>query len=119
MQKAEFEAEAVRLVDAANTEGLTLRLLGALAFATRCPEHAYLQDQLGRVYTDIDFGAYGKQVRQIQTLLARQGYVEDTAVYVESQGTRLILEHPQTKLHLDVFLDRLDFCHTVSWNGRL
>ena len=66
LEKAEFEAEAARLVDAANAEGITLRLLGALAFATRCPEHAYLQDQLGRVYTDIDFGGYGKQVCQIQ-----------------------------------------------------
>ncbi|MEO8422523.1 MAG: hypothetical protein ABI595_01270 [Actinomycetota bacterium] len=119
MQKAEFEAEAVRLVDAANAEGTTLRLLGALAFATRCPDHAYLQDQLGRVYTDIDFGGYGKQVRQIQQLLAREGYEEDAAVYVESQGSRLVLEHRQTKLHLDVFLDQLEFCHTVSWNGRL
>lgn len=119
MEKAEFEAEAVRLVDAANAQGITLRLLGALAFTTRCPDHAYLQDRLGRVYTDIDFGGYGKQVRQIQELLAKGGYVEDSGVYVESQGTRLVLEHQETKLHLDVFLDRLDFCHTVSWNGRL
>jgi len=119
VEKAEFEAEAVRLVDAANADGVTLRLLGALAFAARCPKHTYLQDQLGRVYTDIDFGGYGKQVRQIQQLLAREGYSEDGAVYVESQGTRLVLEHPQTKLHLDVFLDRLEFCHTVAWNGRL
>ena len=119
VEKAEFEAEAARLVDAANAEGVTLRLLGALAFATRCPAHAYLQDQLGRVYTDIDFGGYGKQVRQIQQLLAREGYIEDGGVYVESQGTRLVLEHPRTKLHLDVFLDRLDFCHTVAWNDRL
>jgi hypothetical protein len=119
VQKAEFEAEAVRLVDAANAGGVTLRLLGALAFATRCPHNSYLQDQLGRVYTDIDFGAYGRQVRQIQQLLAHEGYVEDGAVYVESQGTRLVLEHPQTRLHLDVFLDQLEFCHTVVWNGRL
>jgi len=119
VEKAEFEAEAARLVDAANADGVTLRLLGALAFATRCPNHAYLQDQLGRAYTDIDFGGYGRQVRQIQQLLAREGYVEDSAVYVESQGTRLVLEHPLTKLHLDVFLDQLDFCHTVSWKERL
>lgn len=86
MEKAEFEAEASRLVDAANAQGIALRLLGALAFATRCPNHAHLQDQLGRVYTDIDFGGYGKQVRQIQRLLAGAGYVEDPAVHVESQG---------------------------------
>jgi len=119
VDRAEFEAEADRLLQAAKAQGVTLRLLGALAFATRCPNHAYLQDRLGRAYTDIDFGGYGKEVRQIQRLLAAAGYVEDPAVYVESQGSRLVLEHPRTKLHLDVFLDQLEFCHTVSWRGRL
>ena len=57
VEKAEFEAEGDRLVDAANAEGITLRLLGALAFATRCPEHAYLQDRSnGRTPTSTSAG---------------------------------------------------------------
>jgi hypothetical protein len=119
VQKAEFEAEAARLVAAARESGVTIRLLGALAFAHRCPEHAYLQDALGRVYTDIDFGGYGRQAREIQRFFAEQGFSEDAGIYVESQGTRLIFEHPRTKLHIDVFLDRLEFCHSVEWAGRL
>ena len=119
MDKREFEAEADRLVRGASANGLVLRVLGALAFHHRCPGHSHLQERLKREYTDVDFGAYGKQARQIQALLAAQGYVEDEMVYVESQGSRLVLNHPQTGLHLDVFLDRLDFCHTVEWNGRL
>ena len=119
MDKREFEAEADRLVRGASANGLVLRVLGALAFHHRCPQHSHLQERLNREYTDVDFGAYGKQVRQIQAFLAAQGYVEDEMVYVESQGSRLVLNHPQTGLHLDVFLDRLDFCHRVDWNGRL
>jgi len=119
VQKAEFEAEAARLVAAASERGVTIRLLGALAFAFRCPEHAYLQDALGRVYTDIDFAGYGRQARDVQRLFADQGFAEDAGIYVESQGTRLIFEHPVTRLHVDVFLDRLEFCHTVEWKGRL
>jgi hypothetical protein len=119
VNKAEFEAEAARLVRGANQNGIVIRVLGALAFHRRCPQHSYLQERLKREYTDVDFGGYGRQARLIQAFLAAQGYVEDELVYVESQGSRLVLNHPQTGLHLDVFLDRLDFCHTIEWKGRL
>lgn len=119
MDRAEFEAEGERLLRAADEAGLTLRLLGALAFARRCPRHAFLQERLGRVYTDIDFAAYGKQAAPIRELLAREGYVDDPAVFVDSGGTRVVAEHPGTGLHLDVFFDHLEFCHTVPFKGRL
>jgi hypothetical protein len=119
VDKREFEAEADRLVRGASANGMVLRVLGALAFHHRCPGHSHLQERLKREYTDVDFGAYGRQVRQIRAFLAAQGYAEDEMVYVESQGSRLVLNHPGTGLHLDVFLDRLAFCHTVEWNGRL
>jgi hypothetical protein len=119
MEQEAFEAEAERLLRAARADGVTLRLLGALAFKQRCPRHARLQETLKRLYTDIDFAAYSKQARQLRALLAREGYVEDEMTYVESEGSRMVLNHPATALHLDVFLDKLEFCHTVRWNGRL
>ncbi len=61
MDREAFEAEGDRLVELARAEGLTLRILGALAFARRCPGHRRLQDTLGRHYTDIDFAAYGRK----------------------------------------------------------
>ena len=119
MDKREFEAEGDRLVAAADAEGIPLRLLGALAFAKRCPRYAYLQETLNRVYTDIDFAAYGRDVERLRPLLAAEGFVEDEFTYVESEGSRMVLNHPQTNLHLDVFLDKLAFCHTIPWKGRL
>jgi hypothetical protein len=119
LDKQAFEAEGDRLVAAANAEGVALRLLGALAFAKRCPRHSYLQATLNRVYTDIDFAAYGKQVKEVRALLSREGFMEDELMYVESEGSRMVLNHPGTDLHLDVFLDKLEFCHTVLWGGRL
>jgi hypothetical protein len=119
VDKRAFEAEGDRLVALANAEGVALRLLGALAFAKRCPGHAHLQETLKRVYTDIDFAAYGSQVKQVRALLAREGFVEDELTYVESEGSRLVLNHLATGLHLDVFLDKLEFCHTIPWKGRL
>jgi hypothetical protein len=119
MDKAEFEAEADRLLLAARERGVVLRLLGAVAFAKRCPGHAHLQERLGRDYTDIDFAAYGKQADAIRSFLAGEGYLDDAEVFVASEGSRIVAEHPGTGLHLDVFLDRLEFCHTVPWRGRL
>jgi hypothetical protein len=119
MDRAAFELEADRLLRVADAAGVTLRVLGALAFKRRCPRYAHLQDMLGRTYTDIDFGGYGRQVKEIRRLLTTEGYVEDEMTYVESQGSRLVFDHPATHLHLDVFLDKLEFCHTISWDGRL
>jgi hypothetical protein len=119
VDKQAFEDEAERLLKAADAGGITLRVLGALAFARRCPRHAYLQETLGRAYTDIDFAGYGRQVGGIRSLLGKEGYVEDEMTYVESEGSRMVLTHPRTGLHLDVFLDRLSFCHTVRWDARM
>jgi hypothetical protein len=119
LEKAEFEAEADRLLALARDAGVTLRLLGAVAFARRCPNHAYLREQLGRHFTDIDFAAYGKESPEIRRMLASAGYTEDPQVYVDSEGSRLVAEHPGIGMHIDVFLDKLEFCHTVLWKGRL
>jgi hypothetical protein len=119
MDQAGFEAEADRLLALAEVENLALRLLGALAFKKRCPRHAYLQQTLDRRYTDIDFAAYGRQARDVRRLLSREGYVEDEMTFVESEGSRMVLHHPVTGMHLDVFLDKLEFCHTVTFDGRL
>jgi hypothetical protein len=103
----------------AHDAGVTLRLLGAVAFARRCPNHAYLRERLGRHYTDIDFAAYGRDADRIREMLAGAGYVDDPHVYVGSEGSRLVAEHPGIGMHIDVFLDKLEFCHTVPWKGRL
>ena len=96
-----------------------MRLLGAVAFARRCPNHAHLRERLGRQYTDIDFAAYGRDADRIRAMLADAGYVDDPHVYVGSEGTRLVAEHHGIGMHIDVFLDKLEFCHTVPWKDRL
>ena len=63
MEREAFEAEADRLLRVAEAEGVTLRLLGALAFKRRCSRHAHLQDSLKRAYMDIDFAGYSKQAK--------------------------------------------------------
>lgn len=119
-ERLKFENEVKRIVDSGNEAGLTLRLLGSLAFHHHCPKYGYLQAKMGRAYTDIDFAAYGKQASQIRKWMpSALGYKEDPEVFIATEGQRMIFEHPGNGLHVDVFVDKLDFCHTIYWKDRL
>jgi hypothetical protein len=74
---------------------------------------------LGRAYTDIDFAGYGKQASALSQLLARLGYREDREVFIATEGGRAIFEHSSNGLHVDIFYEKLDFCHVIHWAGRL
>jgi hypothetical protein len=119
LTREDFEAAAESLLKAATEKGITLRLLGALAFRRHCPRYGSLQDRLERAYTDVDFAGYGKEAESIRELFRDLGYQEDTAVYVNSEGSRLVFEPRAEGPHADVFLDKLEFCHTIPWHQRL
>jgi len=118
-QRRLFEDEAVRIVNKAAEQGLTLRLLGSLAFHIHCPQYEALQKELGRAYTDIDYASYKTQASKIGKFLSSLGYLEDLDVNVLFAGERLIYNHPSNGLHIDIFFDKLNFCHEISWLERL
>ena len=115
-----FEDEAIRVVEAGRERGVALRVIGALAFHHHCPTFGYIQAKLNRVYTDIDFAGYGKQNDQIRKLFVSLGYDEDLEINAfHAEGGRLIFNNPTSHIHVDVFMDRLDFCHPIPWKDRL
>lgn len=118
-EREKFENELKRILQASEEAGLLMRVIGSLAFQMHCPQFGYLQAALGRAYTDIDFGAYSRQSRGIQELMASLGYQENREVFIVSEGERAIFDKPETGLHVDVFFEKLDFCHTIAWEGRL
>ena len=119
-ERAKFENEVRRIVAAGNEAEVALRLLGSLAFQMHCPQFGGLQAKLGRAYTDIDFASYGRQAKPIRELLTgRLGYAEEREVFINSEGNRAIFENPANGLHVDIFYDKLDFCHLIRWDGRL
>jgi hypothetical protein len=118
-QRRLFEDEAVRIVNMAAEQGLALRVLGSLAFHIHCQRYVALQKQLGRAYTDIDFAGYRKQASKIGPFLSKLGYREDLDINVLYAGERLIYNHPSSGLHIDIFFDKLNFCHEINWVGRL
>lgn len=117
--RAILEAEVRTIVDAAERAGLTIRVLGSIAVALHSHDAAAIIPAFERTYSDIDFATYRRQTAAIGELLAGMGYVPDREVYVGSEGARSIFDHPTRQLHLDVFYDRLEFCHVIPLAGRL
>jgi hypothetical protein len=118
-EREKFENELKRILEASDNAGILLRVIGSLAFQMHCPKYGYIQAAMGRAYTDIDFAAYKKQTKQIQALMAGLGYVDNREVFIASEGDRAIFEKPRTGLHVDIFYDKLDFCHEIFWKDRL
>ena len=118
-ERDKFEGELKRIIKASDDAGILLRVIGSLAFQMHCPQYGYLQEAMGRAYTDIDFGAYRKQTKEIKELMAGLGYAENREVFIVSEGERSIFDRPEAGLHVDVFYEKLDFCHAIYWAGRL
>ncbi len=118
-EREKFENELKRIQDAGEQAGVLLRVIGSLAFQIHCPKYGYLQQAMGRAYTDIDFAAYSRQTKAIQELMAKLGYVDNHEVFIVSGGERSIFDRSEIGLHVDVFYEKLDFCHVIHWTNRL
>src|SRR5512141_2816 len=118
-ERDKFENERKRIIKASDEAGMMLRVIGPLAFQMHCPRYGYLQQAMGRAYTDIDFAGYGKQTKAVQLLMARLGYTDNQEVFIVSGGERSIFDRAEIGLHIDVFWEKLDFCHVIRWTGRL
>ena len=118
-EREKFENELRTILKASDDAGILMRVIGSLAFQMHCPQFGYLQAAMGRAYTDIDFGAYSRQNKQITEMLTKMGYVENREVFIASEGERAIFDKPGTGLHVDIFYEKLDFCHAIYWKDRL
>jgi hypothetical protein len=118
--RQKFEDEMLRLVASSERAGVTLRVMGSLAFWAHCPYYNHLQAAMGHMYADIDFAADSRDRPALTRMMTELGYAEQREVTIVSEGRRMIFEHSQLALHVDVFFDKFDFCHEISWsNGRL
>ncbi|HUH98766.1 MAG TPA: hypothetical protein VLZ89_15480 [Anaerolineales bacterium] len=118
----DFYAERTRILEALAQEEnkhVMMRLIGALAFRTHCQVYGYIQDKLGRKFTDFDFVSYPRFVRDVRRILTELGYEEDKQVTQLFGDRRMLFHDPAFGRHADVFYNVLDFCHPLSFVGRL
>ena len=118
----DFYSERTRILNALQQDEnkhIIMRLIGALAFRTHCPQYGYLQDQLGRKFTDFDFASYPRFLKDIRRVLSELGYKENMQVTQLFGDWRMLFNDPAFERHIDVFFNKLDFSHVIEFVGRL
>jgi hypothetical protein len=115
---AVFLNEGMRLVREAEKEAITLRLMGALAVRNHSHEFGNLFGET-RKPTDIDFVTYGAQRHVVKDFMTRMNYEPDNRIISLFGGTRHIYYDRSGRWHVDLFMDKLEFCHTIELTDRL
>ena len=114
--------EARRLTDEAQKQGIFLRVMGPIALHYCFPDHVDLyrkMERLGeRVFTDIDYAAYGKHRGKMVPFFEAQGYDLEKRAAMLSGGERLIFFGDRIPM-IDVFFDRLNYNHPIHYKNRL
>lgn len=114
--------EGRRLTEAAQKQGLVLRVMGPIALHYYFPEWVDLyrrMERLGeRVFTDIDYAAYGKHRGKLVPFFESQGYELEKRAAMISGGTRMIFFSDRIPM-IDVFFDKLNYNHPIDYKNRL
>lgn len=115
---AEITEEALRIIDTANTEGIPLRLLGGLAIYFQCPS-ARSHERLQRPYNDMDFVTLSKSGAKTRALFAKLGYTANKTFNALHGHQRLLFWDERHGRQVDIFIDRMQMCHTLDFRSRL
>lgn len=112
-----LSGHARQVIEAGAAAGVVLRLTGGLGVLVRSRDLGGL-DIAGRPFHDIDLVGRLRDVRRHDGLFTGLGYEPDRAVNTQFGTVRRVYHHPDG-FHIDVFLDRLEFCHRIELEGRL
>ena len=106
------------LVDAA-AKGLTLRVFGSAGVRMHCPPSDDTLSQQRRSPKDIDLVCRREDRRHLRELFAARGYEVDRDLLVAMEGRRYLFRNPSSGIDVDVWVDDLEFCHTLEVRDRL
>lgn len=116
---SDFFKDALTIIEAAKQKQIQLRLMGATAIYYQCPNSRNLTDAMDRPLTDLDFMTLSKYVRHIPDLFLSLGFEGNERVNALYGLKRQIYTDPRNGRHVDVFVDKLTFCHEVDFTRRL
>lgn len=116
---SDFFRDALAIMEAASQKQIELRLMGATAIYYRCPNSRNLTDAMSRALTDLDFMTLSKYVRHVPDLFASLGFEGNERVNALYGLRRQIYADPKNGRHVDVFVDKLTFCHQIDLTRRL
>lgn len=118
----DFANEAMRIIKAAEARQIPLRLMGGAAIRMHCTTFQDLYGTLGRAPKhDMDFVTYGRFRPLTRKLMTELGYVPYISLMMTGATgrNRQIFNDAQGNKAIDIFLDKLQMCHTIEFEGRL
>jgi hypothetical protein len=116
---AGLQAEATTIVTEAGEAGVTLRVMGSAGIRLHCAAPGPAMDLLGRQPKDIDLVVPDKHRKGMRRYLESRGYVTDRDLLIAMEGTRYSFCHSEHGTELDVFVEKLNFCHVIEVRSRL
>jgi hypothetical protein len=114
----EIQREANDLVATAAGLGATVRVVGSTGIRMHCAEASEIMDQIERPAKDLDLLVRSSGRAKLRSLLEQRGYVIDRDLLVAMEGQRFAFSHPERGVDVDVFVEKLEFCHTIELTGR-
>lgn len=112
-----IQEEALRVVQTAQQQGITLRLLGGLAVRLHSPSANHRS--LARPYPDIDFATPNKQASKIEKLFDALGYIPDKNFNLFNGDVRLLFYDEPHGRQIDVFVAQFEMCHKIPITDRV
>jgi hypothetical protein len=110
--------EAESLIAGAADAGMTVRVAGSMGIAMHCAEASAAMDAAERRAKDIDVVVRHGDRARLRAWLEARGWAVDRDMLVAMEGERFAFRHPESGLDLDVFVERLEFCHTIELESR-
>ena len=110
--------ETAALVAGAADDGITVRVVGSMGIAMHCAEASAAMDAADRRAKDIDVVVRQSDRTRLRKWLEAGGWVVDRDLLIAMEGERFAFRHPERGLDLDVFVERLAFCHTIELEDR-
>jgi hypothetical protein len=117
MPHANLREEAVRVLEAAEADGVILRALGGLAVNLLCPSARV--PPLARTYKDLDLVGRRGDARAITDLLRSLEYAPDEEFNALHGHKQLYFWDPRNTRQLDVFVERVHLSHDLDVGHRL
>ncbi len=110
-------AQAQRLLEEADRRGAPLRLLGGMGVALLLGQR--MDPRFAREIEDLDFITTRRGAREVERLIAEQGWAPQTRFNALHGHRRLLFHDPGADRKVDVFVERFEMCHTLPLTERM
>jgi hypothetical protein len=107
------------VINEAEKDGASLRLLGGIAFYLNSPNARNLP-QFQRIYKDLDFAVNSKGTKAIIKAFKKLGWTDDQQFNALHGATRMLFYYGEKlDLQVDIFVSVFEQCHKLNFEKRL